>query len=111
MKKTGGFNMPKLFEENLNVVKNRSQLLRLQKKLPDYNISYLSISGGTPLKEVKQWMEELWLMCQEYLDSNFSDIKALGHFYQRAWELYLCATLICRGYNLIKHKTGPDFKI
>ncbi len=103
--------MIKLFEEDFGDVKNRTQLLKLQEKFPNHNISYLSISSGIPLRKVKLWMEKLWVLCRDYLDSNFSDIKTLGHFYQRSWELYLCATLICRGYNLIKHRTGPDFKI
>lgn len=103
--------MTKLFNENLGTASNKVQLARLKKKFSSYDSSYVAISIMTTHPELRAWLQSIWEQYEPYADSNFTN-EFKKQFNQRAWELYLGATLLNRGYGLGEHKdAGPDFKI
>lgn len=98
-----------LFSEKLGVAKTDQKLLVLQSQYKKYDPSYVCQS----VREYsghRLWMEELWEQYKSYADKGFiGDFKM--HFSQRAWELYLGATFLNRGFSLEMRKFGPDFSV
>jgi len=103
--------MSKLFNENLGIATNSTELAKLKKKFSSYDPFYVAVSTMTTRPEFREWLGTVWQQYEPYADTNFvSEFKR--QFAQRAWELHLGATLINRGYKLGNHRnTGPDFKI
>lgn len=110
MKKIDGFNMAKIFNENLGKASNRKELAILKKKFSHYDSLYVAIS--TMIRpDFRDWLEVLWKQYEPYADTNFSS-ELKKQFNQRVWEMYLGSTLLNRGYILGDHTNiGPDFRI
>jgi len=101
----------KLFNENLGVASNRTELSRLKKRFDDHDPLYVALSAMTTMSKFRKWMEDIWRQYEPYADTNFPN-ELKRRFTQRAWELYLGATLLNKGYILGNHSnSGPDFKI
>lgn len=101
----------KLFSENFNIIKSDEELTALHKRFPDYDIAYLCQATYSLRTKDRDWMEKLWEQYEPYADKQFlNDFRK--QFTQRAWELYLGATLLSRGFRLGKHRdSGPDLDI
>ncbi len=63
------------------------------------------------MKVCKSFVEELWRDYEPYCDTNFLS-NARSQFHQRFWEMYLCVTMIKRGFAIEKSgNAGPEFSI
>ncbi len=50
-------------------------------------------------QKCKDYVESLWKVFEPYADKHFlSDCR--NHFHQRFWEMYLCVSLISRGFRI-----------
>ncbi len=105
-----------LFDKNLGIAKNQSELEELFKKYgpPTYDPLYVCLATRDDFKKERQWIEDIWMEYRQFADMNFaSEFKA--HFSQRAWELHLGITLHKRwglqsGSKSKRESAGPDFK-
>lgn len=103
--------MKKLFDENLGIAKNKKELSLLKKQFSSYDPMYVGMSTIPHFEDARKWIEDLWTLYESYADKHFLQ-EFKRQFTQRAWELYLGATLLNRGYLLEKHSdTGPDLKL
>ena len=99
----------KLFSEDIGSVKTDEELAMLQKQFPHYDLGYICQSAAIQRRKTKAWMENLWTQYEAYADSHFLE-EFKRHFIERAWELYLGATILSRNFGLNTHKDkGPDF--
>jgi hypothetical protein len=75
---------------------------------PDYE----AVRDLPQAKDYKCFVEELWREYEPYNnDPNFLS-DARNHFHQRFWEMYLCVTMLKRGFDVEKGgKKGPEFSI
>lgn len=100
-----------LFSEDLGEAENDEQLDALQLKFPKYDKGYICQSTGKTLRKEREWLESLWRQYAPYADRNFLK-EFRTSFPQRAWELYLGATILNRGYSLGTNKsTGADLDV
>jgi hypothetical protein len=103
--------MAKLFEENLGKASDSRELAKLKNKFSSFHPSYVALATMTTRPELRKFIESIWKQYQPYADTNFTD-EFRTQFNQRAWELYLGATLINHGYALRPHSNkGPDIGI
>jgi hypothetical protein len=99
-----------LFSENLGEVESDEQLDVLQLRY-GYDKGYLCQSTIKTRKRAREWLEALWLQYAPYADKHFLN-QFRTAFSQRAWELYLGATILNRGYTLGANSgKGPDFDV
>lgn len=75
---------------------------------PDYK----AIRDLSQAADCKRFVEELWQDYELYSDTNFLS-NARNHFHQRFWEMYLCVTMLKRGFVIEKANgsQGPEFSI
>lgn len=100
-----------LFSEEFPSVNSDKEFDKLCADFSKYDPGYLCQATYSLRKHTKDWMEKLWLQYKPYADIQFrTDFR--HQFTQRAWELYLGATLLNRGFDLGKHRnSGPDFDL
>ena len=75
------------------------------------DVDYEAVRDKPEARDCKCFVEELWQDYEPYCDKNFlSDAK--NHFHQRFWEMYLCVTMLKRGFTIEKWGSeGPEFNI
>lgn len=74
---------------------------------PDYE----AVRDSPQPQDCKRFVEELWRDYKPYSDTHFLS-DARNHFHQRFWEMYLCVTMLKRGFVIEKVGTeGPEFSI
>jgi hypothetical protein len=72
---------------------------------------YEAVRDLPQAKDCKCFVEELWRDYKPYCDTNFLS-DARNHFHQRFWEMYLCVTMLKRGFVIEKSGSeGPEFSI
>lgn len=100
-----------LFHDSFSPTRSNPEIAALCKLYPHYHKGYVCIGADLSCRETKAWLERLWKQYNPYADNQFlEDFRR--QFFQRAWELYLGATFLNRGYTLGKHKDhGADFQI
>lgn len=100
-----------LFSEDLGEAESDEQLDALQLKFPKYDRGYICQSTGKTCKKTREWLEGLWHQYAPHADRNFLT-EFRTSFPQRAWELYLGATALNRGYSLGENKgAGADLDL
>lgn len=100
----------KLFSDTFPLVKTQSELEKVLKKFSEYGTDYVS---SACLKERRDWIESLWVLYEEYAETNFrSEFETISIFNKKAWELYLGHFLLKNKFILLgKTGKGPDFHI
>jgi hypothetical protein len=74
---------------------------------PDYE----AVRDLSQARDCKSFVEDFWRDYEPYSDTHFLS-DARNHFHQRFWEMYLCMTMLKRGFVIEKRgNEGPEFSI
>lgn len=107
-----------LYDEEIPILEinsDDSEYEKIKTKFSHYDQTY--VFNGL-VQERRMFIEKAFSMCEKFLDDTFTtEIKREGNFFNRLWELQLCAILIHNGYKLVepprskKSPARPDFCI
>ena len=100
-----------LFSEQFHEIQTQAEFDSFAAKNPQYDTGYLFQACVEERRKARKWLEKMWQQYEPHADSNFHK-EFRTRFTERAWELYLGATMINQGFSLGKHLDHfPDLDV
>jgi len=76
---------------------------------PCADSDYEQVRDLPQARDCRRFVEDLWQVYEPYSDPHFLS-DARNHFHQRFWEMYLCVTMLKRGFVIENAGgEGPEF--